>query len=471
MKEILLGTWNYKVKEAPFGFRTGKAVFFEEDGQVKAKLKIYGLTIKTKDLAIRGRMVSFSAHVEPEQILITLEPEGQRLAGQVHTSEGPMSLVMEKKGSGKMSLPAETAESRELTERKISAKELAGKVEGADKIHTFYYGWYGNPEIDREYRAWNHSIVPHSIETAWNETPPHKGGDDVGANFYPSLGCYSSTDPRVIKTHMEQMRDAGIGVAALSWWGRDHFTDLSVPDILDAARSCGLKIVFHLEPFYSTVEEFRTQLEYISERYLQHPAVYRFTGLPFYYLYNSFKLDHSEWYGMLNPDSGTTLRNTALDGVFISLWTTRFDGEFTVKSGFDGFYTYFASDGFAYGSTTANWPHLSRFARENSLIYIPCVGPGYADTRIRPWNDKNTKNRDDGRYYEEMMKNAAVTNPDFIGITSFNEWHEGTQIEPAVPKVIPGYNYEDYGKDREPLFYIRKTKELVGRYVLTGQGE
>jgi glycoprotein endo-alpha-1,2-mannosidase len=88
------------------------------------------------------------------------------------------------------------------------------------------------------------------------------------------------------------------------------------------------------------------------------------------------------------------------------------------------------------------------------------------DTRIRPWNEKTTKSRDDGRYYEEMMKNAVDTNPDFIGITSFNEWFEGTQIEPAVPKTIPSYTYEDYGKNTDPLFYIRKTKELVSKYAV-----
>jgi glycoprotein endo-alpha-1,2-mannosidase len=38
-----------------------------------------------------------------------------------------------------------------------------------------------------------------------------------------------------------------------------------------------------------------------------------------------------------------------------------------------------------------------------------------------------------------MMRNAIDTNPDFVGITSFNEWFEGTQIEPAVPKTITSY--------------------------------
>jgi glycoprotein endo-alpha-1,2-mannosidase len=63
-----------------------------------------------------------------------------------------------------------------------------------------------------------------------------------------------------------------------------------------------------------------------------------------------------------------------------------------------------------------------------------------------------------------MFMNAIDANPDFIGITSFNEWHEGTQIEPAVPKKLSSYTYEDYGEDTDPLFYIKKTRELISEY-------
>jgi glycoprotein endo-alpha-1,2-mannosidase len=104
---------------------------------------------------------------------------------------------------------------------------------------------------------------------------------------------------------------------------------------------------------------------------------------------------------------------------------------------------------------------MAAFSRDNNLIFIPCVGPGYIDTRIRPWNGKTTKNRENGKYYEEMYANAVNTEPDFIGITSFNEWHEGTQIEPAVPNSIPSFTYEDYGADVDPAFYIKKTRELI----------
>lgn len=49
---------------------------------------------------------------------------------------------------------------------------------------------------------------------------------------------------------------------------------------------------------------------------------------------------------------------------------------------FDGFYTYFASESFTYGSTWQNWRSLSRFARLNRMIFIPSVGPGYIDTQV-----------------------------------------------------------------------------------------
>jgi len=331
-------------------------------------------------------------------------------------------------------------------------------------VHTFYYSWFGNLETDGKYNNWNHTIVPHWVDSTWNDAGNYPGGDDIGANYYPQLGCYSSNDPEIIEIHMKQISDAGIGVVAMSWWGKDSFSDKSIQTYLDIAHQYGLKLAFHIEPIYKTEAEFKGHLEYITANYTAHPAFYKLNGKPFYYLYNSYKLNYKMWQTMLNPDSLSTIRNTPLDGVFISLWTLRLDGEFTVKSGFDGFYTYFGSDGFVYGSTTSNWQKMSAFAKENNLIFIPCVAPGYIDTRIRPWNEKNIRSRENGHYYEKMFMNALNANPDFIGITSFNEWHEGTQIEPAIPKKISAYTYEDYGENTDPLYYIKKTRALVSIY-------
>jgi hypothetical protein len=73
-------------------------------------------------------------------------------------------------------------------------------------------------------------------------------------------------------------------------------------------------------------------------------------------------------------------------------------------------------------------------ARKLGLACAPSVGPGFdafratGDVRIRP--------RSDGRWYDHMWASAVRAAPDVVTITSYNEWHEGTQIEPA--RVVPG---------------------------------
>lgn len=473
-EETIMGTWNYTAEDAPFGFQTGKVIFYEEEGTAKAKIKIYGFTIETENLKIDGAKVSCTAEIEHEQISIKLEMIDNQLLGWVQFSDGGMSISMIKKGAldtvdtGTPEYVSNKTEIKSAIFEGIGRTNLVDEVSESDvvndKVHTFYYGWYANPENDGRYSNWNHLVIKHWIDTTWDNAGSYPGGDDIGANFYPQLGSYSSTNPEIIDTHMQQIRDAGVGVVAISWWGKGHLTDQSVPTLLDAAHKYGLKLAFHIEPIYKTIPEFKGHLQYISANYSNHPALYKVNGKPMYYLYNSFSLKHEEWQSMLNPDSVSTIRKTPLDGIFIGLWTTMFDGEFVVKSGFDGFYTYFASDGFAYGSTSSNWPEMSAFAREHNLIYIPSVGPGYIDTRIRPWNEKNTKSRDKGRYYEKMYADAVNTDPDFISITSFNEWHEGTQIEPSIPKKVGDYTYEDFGAETDPLFYIKKTKELIKKF-------
>lgn len=54
-----------------------------------------------------------------------------------------------------------------------------------------------------------------------------------------------------------------------------------------------------------------------------------------------------------------------------------------------------------------------------------------------------------------------------MGVTSFNEWHEGTQIEEAVP-AAPDRDgvaaYLDYSPNA-PDFYLARTARWVGEFV------
>lgn len=338
------------------------------------------------------------------------------------------------------------------------------KVNVNYKAHTFYYNWYGNPEIDGKYYHWNHNIIPHSSDTTWNNASNFSGKGDIGANYYPELGTYSSNDLELIKKHMHMIQQSGIGVLVVTWWGKGSYEDKSIKTYLDIAEDYNLKIALHIEPFYKTAKEFKKQLDYLMAQYGDHSALFKVNDKPLLYVYDSYKLEAAEWYKLLSSKGEFSIRNTRLDAVFIGLWVEKDDGELIKDSCFDGFYTYFASDGFVYGSTSKNWKSMSDFAEKNELLFIPCAGPGYIDTRIRPWNNSNTKLRNKGLYYKNMFNAALELNPDYIGITSFNEWHEGTQIEPSISKKYKGYKYEDFNETNDSWFYIKKTKELVNKF-------
>ena len=77
------------------------------------------------------------------------------------------------------------------------------------------------------------------------------------------------------------------------------------------------------------------------------------------------------------------------------------------------------------------------------LLCAPSVGPGY-DAR-RGSGDLGSSRRRHGATYDAMWHAAIEAGADRVTITSYNEWHEGTQIEPAAPASRHGrYRYLGY---------------------------
>ncbi|XP_066280514.1 glycoprotein endo-alpha-1,2-mannosidase-like [Branchiostoma lanceolatum] len=343
-------------------------------------------------------------------------------------------------------------------------------------LHVFYYPWYGNPEQNGKYLHWNHNLIPH-----WNKqeakkwpTGRHQPPDDVGANFYPSLGAYSSSDPAVIEHHMQQMRYAGIGVFAVSWYPPEQAdnegqpSDSLIPALMDAAQKYSLKVAFHIEPYEGRTDwSLQHSVRYIVDTYGTHPAFYRHTrngkNLPLFYVYDSYNLPAKDWRNLLSPSGSHTIRNTAYDAIFLGLLVELKHKNEILQGGFDGFYTYFATNGFTYGSSFSNWKTLKQFANQNKMMFVPSIGPGYVDTRVRPWNGRNTRKRLNGKYYNDAFQAAFDVTPEIISVTSFNEWHEGTQVEMAVPKKVGEYTYNDYTPN-SPEFYLQLTRNWSEKF-------
>eukprot|EP01137_Pigoraptor_chileana_P014455 Opistho-2@5016 len=354
------------------------------------------------------------------------------------------------------------------------------------EVHAFFYAWYGNPATDGVWKHWDHTVLPH-----WNEAvrerfvhgvryvPP----EDVGASFYPQRGPYSSQDAKVLDEQMRELKEAGVSVISLSWWGQlaksaSHdgegiTTDNVVIPIMDAAGRAGVRVNFHLEPYEGrNLRAVRSDIDYIVSNYGGHVAFYRTSdGLPMYYVYDSYHIATADWGRMLCKESDGGVRGSKLDGVFIGLALNAQSDLRGIERGcFDGVYTYFASAGFTEASDPANWDAIVHWANERGKISILSVGPGYDDTRIRPWNRVSTKSREDGAYYRRMWSSAIHAAPSIISITSYNEWGEGTQIEPCVPKEIASTISETgapfaYAAYASPDQYMRITREMVARFV------
>lgn len=251
---------------------------------------------------------------------------------------------------------------------------------------------------------------------------------------------------------MRWLSSSGIDVLAVSWYPKgkadDEGTpwDSLIPSLLNATEKYKLKVAFHLEPYPErTVESVRNDIKYIIGEYGKHPSFYRTKGkreeaagregagggdssgkeLPLFYIYDSYRIPADEWKRLASEGGDLSIRDTEFDSLLVGLLVKKEDGEAAKSAGLNGIYTYFASDGFSYGSTAANWPEISAFCAKEKLLFIPSVGPGYDDTAVRPWNAQNIKERAKGDYYREHWKAAHTARADIVSITSFNEWHEG----------------------------------------------
>jgi hypothetical protein len=65
-------------------------------------------------------------------------------------------------------------------------------------------------------------------------------------------------------------------------------------------------------------------------------------------------------------------------------------------------------------------------------IWAAGVLPGYDDTRVPGRTGTYIVPRNNGATYSQSWIGALSSQPDWITITSYNEWFEGAMIEPSV---------------------------------------
>ncbi len=267
----------------------------------------------------------------------------------------------------------------------------------AGTIAIFYYPWYGTAARDGSWVHWNQN----------GHRPPY----DLYSSFYPAHGPYSSSSVGVVDGQMAEIRAAGVDEVVVSWWGRGSVEDRRLALVSAAARRRGLAVAVHLEPYPGrSVQTVQADLAYLAG-----------LGIRDVFVYQPREIATSDWAAVL--PQFPALRVFAGDD----------DVSFAVQGRFAGFYTY---DFVNYGA--AKFVRICMEAHRAHILCAPSVGPGYDG--IRAGEPPVFKPRRDGATYDNLWRAALAASPDYVTITSFNEWGEGTQIEPAAERA----GYLDY---------------------------
>jgi glycoprotein endo-alpha-1,2-mannosidase len=267
----------------------------------------------------------------------------------------------------------------------------------ARPVAIFYYPWYGAPRLDGAYEQWSQN----------GHAPP----GDLYSAYYPSRGAYSSSNRRVVDRQMAEIAGAGIDEVITSWWGPGSQTDQRLPLVLAAARRHGLSVAVHVEPYPGrTAQSVDDDVTTLARR-----------GITDFYVFAADEIPAADWLAA----------RTAMPGVRLFAQTGLVG--FAQAGGFDGVYTY--------DIVTYDGGKFARYCDEAHRVHLLCepsVGPGY--DALRADGDAHVKARRRGATYDAMWSAALAAAPDAVTITSYNEWGEGTQIEPARPRR----GYRDY---------------------------
>ena len=289
---------------------------------------------------------------------------------------------------------------------------------------AFYYPWFGNPTHDGVYDHWQQN--------------GHAPDADLASAYYPSRGAYSSSDPSVLDGQMREIERAQIGEIVVSWWGRGSSTDERLPGVIAAARAHSIEVAAHLEPYAGrTIASIGEDIAYL-----------RTLGITDVFVYHATDFPAAAWQPLTSTLSGVRLfAQTALAG-------------YAKTAGFQGVYTY---DTMTYRAPL--FRRLCTQAHRQGRLCAPSVGPGF--TAQRATGDVRSVDRNNGRTYDSMWNAAIGAGADMATITSYNEWNEGTQIEPAC--VREGYASYDgawgmRGKAADRA-YLNRTRYWISRFA------
>ncbi len=269
----------------------------------------------------------------------------------------------------------------------------------------------------------------------------------------PALGQYASGDPQVIAQQIDWAAGHGIDFFAASWWGAKSFEDNVIRTRFLAAPSAGrmrFAILYEsgvlLKRTGASIDlddnanrtKFVEDMKYVASTFFHRPNYLQIGGRPVVFLYLSRVFAGNVALAM--GQARAAVKTATGKDMFIVgdevYWQPPAADRLKLYDGVTGYNMHAArpdiADGFA-AKVVKQYQLWSQAADTAGVAFIPGVIPGFDDTAVRPADHHPIIPRSPELFGDLVRGSLPLANgaSPMLMITSWNEWHEYTSIEPG----------------------------------------
>ncbi|HLJ53896.1 MAG TPA: glycoside hydrolase family 71/99-like protein [Chthonomonadaceae bacterium] len=258
------------------------------------------------------------------------------------------------------------------------------------------------------------------------------GRRQIASHYYPLIGPYASDDPAVLEYHTLLMKVAGIDGVVVDWYGRTSYFDygiihLNTEKLAPFLRKTGLKFAVCYEdqsvaqmikgnalPVPDPTAYARDLFRWLGASWFRDPDYARVDGRPLFVVFGPQYFKDEAWSALFEGISPRPLylslhnRRGPADGAFDWPLPAPDRGLKAV----DEFY-----------AKSKDWP-----------IAMPVVFPRFHDIYREAGVHELYGSIEDngGKTFTTLLKRAMESKAPVVQIATWNDWGEGTNVEPSV---------------------------------------
>ena len=241
---------------------------------------------------------------------------------------------------------------------------------------------------------------------------------------YPTLGKYSSDDPRVLRQHIAWAKSAGIDGFVVSW-KHTPTNDRRLRLLMEAARDAHFKLAmiyqgldFQRHPL--PVAKVAADFALFRDQFANDPVFFRLGGKPLTIWSGTWAFSHS--------DVARTTNAVRRSMVVLSTEKS-VKGYQRVADVTDGDAYYWSSvNPYTNKNYAGKLNEMSRAIHQSGKYWIAPFAPGF-DARMV--GGSKSVERKDGATMRLEYNTAVKSSPDALGLISWNEFSENSYVEPS----------------------------------------